>query len=394
MQVSISTNASAKTAQTLKAELHSALGQLPSFSHCALLDYPSYLNLGDHLIWLGSLFYLQTVANCQVTYTASPTDFSSDALERELPEGPIFLLGGGNLGDLWYYHQTFREAVIERYADRPIVILPQTVFFRESQKLEQARHIFNRHPNLTIFTRDRVSYDIACQAFDHCRVLMAPDAAFQLTDFADFSVPVTPQGLLYHCRTDAELKDQIAVGNGSISPSQVSDWLSYRWLYDNHWLLRPSQGGIEVLKKRLRVRALGHGVRAIWQRRLRHPREWRSLHQWESTHCPKALFDAVHNSARQYQSWSFAHSAVYQFSQYEAIVTNRLHGHILCTLLNIPHVFLPNSYHKNRGFYQAWTEGIACGTFVETLAEVKASIDQLRADQSDLYTRSQEVTHG
>ncbi|NEQ42326.1 MAG: hypothetical protein F6K00_01700 [Leptolyngbya sp. SIOISBB] len=63
----------------------------------------------------------------------------------------------------------------------------------------------NQHPNLTLFTRDRLSYDLACQAFDNCQVLMAPDAAFQLIDLADFAINRPPQGLLYHCRKDIEL---------------------------------------------------------------------------------------------------------------------------------------------------------------------------------------------
>ncbi|NEQ42325.1 MAG: hypothetical protein F6K00_01695 [Leptolyngbya sp. SIOISBB] len=100
------------------------------------------------------------------------------------------------------------------------------------------------------------------------------------------------------------------------------------------------------------MRALGHLFRAVWQRRLRHPREWASLHQWDTHFRPERLFTQVHRPDRQHQTWSFVHSAIYQFRQYEVIVKNRLHGHILCTLLDIPHVFLPNSYYKNRAFIE------------------------------------------
>jgi len=38
-------------------------------------------------------------------------------------------------------------------------------------------------------------------------------------------------------------------------------------------------------------------------------------------------------------------------------ITDRLHGHILCLLLGIPHVVLPDRYGKLRGFVEAWTSG-------------------------------------
>jgi exopolysaccharide biosynthesis predicted pyruvyltransferase EpsI len=366
-------------AQLLKSQLHQALEQIPPYPQCALLDYPNYPNLGDHLIWLGSLWYLRMVAQSQITYTAGQTNFSGAELEHQLPEGPIFLLGGGNFGDLWPAHQAFREAIIARYPERPIVILPQTVFFRHEHSLEQARRVMNQHPNLTLFTRDRISYDLACQAFDNCRVLMAPDAALQLTDLASFPIPGPRHGLLYHCRKDIELQTQAAVGDWGFSSVDISDWPSYEnhWLYDSHWLLRPDQGIPEVLKKWLQVRTLGHLFRAVWQRRLSRPREWASLHQWDAHFRPETLFTQVHQPDRQRQTWSFIHAAIYQFRQYEVVVTNRLHGHILCTLLDIPHVFLPNSYYKNQAFYEMWTANSGNSVFVEDARQIPAAIAQL-----------------
>jgi pyruvyl transferase EpsO len=41
------------------------------------------------------------------------------------------------------------------------------------------------------------------------------------------------------------------------------------------------------------------------------------------------------------------------------VITDRLHGHILCTLLGIPHCVIDNSYGKIGGFADAW------GTFGE-----------------------------
>jgi pyruvyl transferase EpsO len=42
----------------------------------------------------------------------------------------------------------------------------------------------------------------------------------------------------------------------------------------------------------------------------------------------------------------------------EAVITDRLHGHILSMLLGIPHVILDNSYGKLSSFHDRWTKGL------------------------------------
>jgi len=41
-----------------------------------------------------------------------------------------------------------------------------------------------------------------------------------------------------------------------------------------------------------------------------------------------------------------------------AVVTDRLHGHLLCVLLGIPNVLLDNRYGKNRTLFEAWTREV------------------------------------
>ncbi|XP_067658289.1 uncharacterized protein [Haliotis asinina] len=40
------------------------------------------------------------------------------------------------------------------------------------------------------------------------------------------------------------------------------------------------------------------------------------------------------------------------------VITDRLHGHILSTLLGIPHVILDNNYHKVSSYRTSWTKGV------------------------------------
>jgi len=76
---------------------------------------------------------------------------------------------------------------------------------------------------------------------------------------------------------------------------------------------------------------------------------------------------------------------VWQFSQCPAIVTNRLHGHILCVLLGIPHVFLPNSYYKNEAFYSTWTHDLpGCRFVADPMHAAEALADLARVGSGNL----------
>jgi exopolysaccharide biosynthesis predicted pyruvyltransferase EpsI len=55
-------------------------------------------------------------------------------------------------------------------------------------------------------------------------------------------------------------------------------------------------------------------------------------------------------------------------SEGRVVVTDRLHGHILCLLLGIPHIVLDNSYGKLRSFDETWTR-------TSTLTHWAASLD-------------------
>jgi exopolysaccharide biosynthesis predicted pyruvyltransferase EpsI len=48
---------------------------------------------------------------------------------------------------------------------------------------------------------------------------------------------------------------------------------------------------------------------------------------------------------------------------------DRLHGHILCLLLNIPHVFLNDDSGKNWNFHETWTRDAELCRLARTPAE-------------------------
>lgn len=354
----------------IKAVLHNQLGKITPFTECALLDYPLYPNIGDHLIWLGTLFYLTDILKAKINYTASVQGFCASAMEKKNGKAPILVQGGGNFGDLYPIHQKFREEIVDRYCDRPVIILPQSIYFKDSLALDRTAKIFNNHPNLTLFVRDNYSYDIACQAFTNCHVIKAPDMAFQMVNMPGLSSKSrSNNSILYHCRQDQELNPSFSVDKIGTYELTIEDWVSYQWIYretlknpqDFYWRI---PGSVKLFRE-------------YWQRGLAIPSEWVWRQGWEKFHPFTGKLTTIEGSFLHQRSWSLMYSAVCQFKRHQLIITNRLHGHILCILLGIPHVFLPNSYHKNESFYQTWTNQIPVGTFIKHPTELKLYLQQL-----------------
>jgi len=50
----------------------------------------------------------------------------------------------------------------------------------------------------------------------------------------------------------------------------------------------------------------------------------------------------------------------------EYVRTDRLHGHILRSLLGIPHRSMDNFYGNNRGFYQTWTNASRLARWIDS----------------------------
>lgn len=300
---------------------------------CALVDFPDHLNVGDSAIWLGAVAVLRHLG-VEIRYRCDTRLYDPVHLRRALGDGIIVINGGGNFGDVWKRHQRLRETVIQDFPDVPIVQLPQTIHFRERETLEAARRILDAHPRLTLVVRDQKSLEFARTQFQATSVL-CPDMAFSL---GPLQRPLPSRAdLLWLRRIDEESARQQA---GSAPPAAiVCDWLDGplpRW-------------------RRARVK----------------------LHGWNSS----GLLNRAVAAAYEGQAGSRLDAGCRLLAQGRVVVTDRLHAHILCLLLDIPHVILDNSYGKLRRVVDTWTAGAprfrwaespadAWGVAAELLAEV------------------------
>lgn len=290
----------------------------------ALLDFPDYFNPGDCAIWLGERRVLNRLTKSAPSLVASIHSYNRQKLNALPRSATVFLQGGGNFGDLWPSHQLFRERVLADAADRRVVVLTQSIMFRSEQALERARRAFGGHSRVTLLVRDANSFSFARSHFD-CASELCPDFALAL----DLRRPHQGDGknifwLLRGDQESAGIENNLTRGDW-----RCADWPN-PYLLSRAWLHRVGR-----LPQRTQVCIAD------------------SLSRWR-----------VANGIRV-------------FAGAGAVITDRLHGHVLCTLMGIPNVLLPDAHGKNRGLYETWTQRLPGCAFAETPTQALAKLDGL-----------------
>ena len=161
------------------ADRHAAIAALlPADRSIAYLDYAMTTNVGDQLIVLGTLEFFRKY-NVKRRFSRNVKNSEPVGKLPIRADDVIVLHGGGNFGDIYPHFQRYREDVISHYKDHRIVIMPQTVHFNAPDGLARSAEKLNRHPDLTLFVRDSISFELTRPYFGE-RVVLMPDMAHQL----------------------------------------------------------------------------------------------------------------------------------------------------------------------------------------------------------------------
>ena len=144
---------------------------------------PEHGNTGDHAIAQAEAKLLSA---CGISYY----EVSTDQLDQWRWQGvldimngyPILINGGGNLGTLWPHIEALQREVVRQNPKSPIAILPNTIFYENSDwgmdEFEKSKKIYNRHNNLVIYAREKISYEFMRNAYRN--VKLVPDMVLSL----------------------------------------------------------------------------------------------------------------------------------------------------------------------------------------------------------------------
>lgn len=311
--------ASSDPLQSLTDRIVQTLRQvIPAGEACALLDHPDHPNVGDSAIWLGERRFLRANGN-RVAYSCSTKTYDEARLRAALPSGTVLIHGGGNFGTLWPHHHQLRERLLATLKDYRLVQLPQSIHFADAAALRQTATLIAGHPAFTLLVRDQAALRIGHEALG-ASTLLCPDSALLLAGTLQRAAPEVDCLIL--ARTDQERAFagiEAAFQGLGISVAALD------------WLDEPRRT-LHRVRDRLTVR---------------------SRRTWASTAAFQAAMLLVWDQLAQQRT----QRGCQLLSRGRIVVTDRLHAHILCTLLGIPHIVLDNNCGKLSGFIRCWTDG-------------------------------------
>jgi pyruvyl transferase EpsO len=305
-------------------------------TQAALLNIPHHSNCGDAAILQGDLQAFRN-RNIDLAYIAHSDTYNIGHLRSALPsQGTVYLHGGGSFGDLYPDTHAFLLDAFRELHDYRVVMLPQTARFSTGYVDDLTRRTIDSHPNCKLYFRDKRSYELAVSAFQvPCG--LAPDMAFALGPIDRPILANIP--ILFLGRTDIERRESFNVVKAS--DLVVSDW--------------PGTENISLGKWSLPAQAIALAVRTS---------------RFTPRLSPAVSRQLVSLSKRRFNR------GCRMLAQGQIVVTDRLHGHILSTLMGIRNIAFENGYGKVETFIDTWTSLIS---YVQVSDNVESSLQLARA---------------
>lgn len=320
-----------KFKQNIHTFLNSEKIKLPIGKRVFIFLAADYGNIGDLAISAAQ----QNFLNENLTdYEVFPVPISKTRLwlcsikNQVTSEDIITIIGGGNMGSLYPDIEDLRQLVIQSFPYNKIVCFPQTLDWDESQSshkaLKKILKIYASHSDIHIFAREFITYKKLEEVFNgqkNVKIGFVPDIVMSASAKKLGVVNSSkPTGILTCLRNDKECA--LKAEHYAILDSAINNTGLTFTKTDTH--------------------AAGSGL--------------------SKAECNKLLSNKIQ-----------------QFAAAQLVITDRLHGMILCILSGTPCLVLPNSNHKIRQTYLDWLKDHPRVIFVEIekFTHVPKYIDQL-----------------
>ncbi|MCI3925819.1 polysaccharide pyruvyl transferase family protein [Paenibacillus sp. TRM 82003] len=314
--------------QALRARLLDDLAEvLPAHRSWTALDFPMHLNCGDSALHLG-LEAAAAQRGARVTRILDRRSYRPELLD---PGSLPVSMAGGTWGGLYPTHHELRLRFLRDTRGRDAVQMPQSIEHVDERHREELRRAVGEHGRFTFLVRDRRSYDIAVRDYD-CEVRLVPDLAFAL---GPLPRGTATRPLAVQARTDRE-------AGGVEGFEETFDWITAPPRSRSALLLRAARRA-NAQQRRSASRPVAVAARAAM----------------------RALARA--NLQR----------ACSMLSVGERVVTDRLHGHVISTLLGIPHVVVNDRFGKVRALHETWTADDPGTSFAASWSDVPEALARL-----------------
>lgn len=262
-----------------------------------IMQTPTHNNLGDHAIAYAEIQfqkkYLKDYIYIEIPFedVFKKAKYIKDSIKKD---DFIFIIGGGNMGDMYSYEEYVRRFIITYFKDFNVISFPQTISFEDDMigkwQLNKSIKAYSKNSNLLIIAREEKSYKKMKEFYKNNNVMLTPDIVLSL----DKRINCVRKGVVTCLRNDMECAMN------------------------------------ETFKKRL-------------------------LEKLKSKYKDMIITDTITKyDISVEEREEELHNIWNRFSRAEVVITDRLHGMIFCAITSTPCIVFGNSNHKIEQSYKNW----------------------------------------
>ena len=175
------------------------------------LDIPTHPNIGDLAQyccikkWLKNNYPEYVIVEISaVTIMNAEGEFLSLLKSKLSVDDFIIFQSGYCTQDLGGTHDYVHKLVVDKFKYIPIVMLPQTILYKDRNNEQAVSEIYSAHDKLMVLCRDFVSFETAKRIFSHNKCLAFPDIVTSMIGEREISKKGDRKGILVCCRNDSE----------------------------------------------------------------------------------------------------------------------------------------------------------------------------------------------
>ncbi|KAF5024763.1 hypothetical protein F66182_3195 [Fusarium sp. NRRL 66182] len=319
--------------------------RLHGIRYANIWGYLETENKGDAAIWsaqqiLLSILGIETMEACRFMHKDCDVEKFRRRLEEHRPHSGIIMAGGGNFNDYYWEDQPSRMNMIQNFLNVSIRAFPQSIHMTHPDRIEKTREAFTKHGDLQLAARDKPSYDWLMDTFGDAQGIhndLVPDIAFMWGNRSDFRVNTEKtHDILILARKDME----IAEGDSSSIPF--------------------GEGMLD----------LGGNIGNVTYQKV----------DWKFTKTPSIDNDHEREKGKNQRAWAKSIAGFELLGSARFVITDRLHGHILSTVIGVPHVLMDSKLGKNINFHNTWTRDCACTKITKSI-ESALDVSRMFFDQ-------------
>ena len=164
---------------------------LPRIFYLGITEQPNLGDMAQHFCiskWLDENFPDRAILKYESSViTFEKSNFISVMKQYFKDDDYIVFQSGYCTQDLGGDHPLLHQLIIEAFPNAKILMMPQTIFFKEEKNRKKCADNHNKAANMLFLARDKDSYEMAKEMFQTPRVALFPDIVTTLIGEKQFT---------------------------------------------------------------------------------------------------------------------------------------------------------------------------------------------------------------